>query len=105
MPASSSWVIGSRNSSSPPARSSRRLAVRPVTSRNTESASCGVHGPQAAGQQRDDAPQQLGALLERGPHRGVGDLDDLRGLEGPGLGRAAQAVEQAHLAEQRRRAP
>ena len=30
----------------------------------------------------------------------VGDLDDLRRLEGPGLGRAAEAVEQAHLAEQ-----
>ena len=37
-PASSSWVIGSRNSSASPASSSSRLAVRPVTSRNTESA-------------------------------------------------------------------
>ena len=39
MPASSSWVTGSMNWSPPPASSSSRLAVRPVTSRNTESAS------------------------------------------------------------------
>ena len=38
MPASSSWVMGRMNSSSSPASSSRRLAVRPVTSRKTESA-------------------------------------------------------------------
>ena len=39
IPASSSWVTGSVNWSLPSASSSRRLAVRPVTSRNTESAS------------------------------------------------------------------
>ena len=37
-PASSSWVIGSWKSSASPASSSSRLAVRPVTSRNTASA-------------------------------------------------------------------
>ncbi len=38
MPASSSWVTGRTNSSAPSESSSRRLAVRPVTSRKTESA-------------------------------------------------------------------
>ena len=100
MPASSSCVTGSTNSSSSPPSSSRRLAVRPVTSRKTESASAASMLRSRPDEQRHDAPQQRGLLLEHGAHRRVRDLHHLRRLERPGLGGAAQAVEQAHLAEQ-----
>ena len=69
MPASSSWVTGSMNWSLPSASSSRRFAVRPVTSRNTESASCLVHRPQALGEQAGDVPQQARLLVEHLQHR------------------------------------
>ena len=49
---------------------------------------------------RATTPQQLGALLEHRADGGVGDLHHLRRFEGPGLGRATEAVEQGHLAEQ-----
>ena len=39
-------------------------------------------------------------MLPQVDQRAVGDLDDLGGLECPRLGRSAEFVEQAHLAEQ-----
>ena len=68
IPASSSWVTGSWNSSPSPASSSRRLAVRPGTSRNTLSASASSVAAQAAGEQLDHPPQQAGFVVEHPPH-------------------------------------
>ena len=58
MPASSSWVTGSMNSSASPASSSSRLAVRPGDVEEHRVGQRLVRGAQAAGEQRDHAPQQ-----------------------------------------------
>ena len=100
MPANSSWVTGSTNSLAPLASSSRRLAVRPVTSRNTESA------------RASSIPRSRSASMRTTPHRSSGrrsssaragavtELQHLRRLQRPSLGRPGQAVQHAHLAEQ-----
>ena len=100
MPASSSWVTGSENSSASPASSSRRFAVRPVTSRNTESASASSVLRRRIGQQAHDVPQQVGPRFVERAERRVRDGDHVRRLERPGVGRARQPVEQGHVAEQ-----
>ena len=74
--------------------------MRPVTSRNTESASACVGAAQPAGQQPHHAPQQLGLVLEGGPDRLVGNGQDLALLQGTGGRRPSFVEEQAHLTEQ-----
>jgi hypothetical protein len=46
------------------------------------------------------APQQVGLRLEDLVHRLVGDRHDRRRFERPRVGRAAEAVEERHLAEE-----
>ena len=84
MPASSSWVTGRVNSSWSPASSSSRLAVRPVTSRNTESASAASMMRSRPASSATTPHSSSGSLVEGRPHRGVGDLEDLRTARAPG---------------------
>ena len=101
MPASSSWVIGSANSSASPASSSRRLAVRPVTSRNTESARASSVSRRRPASSAHDLPEQGGLLLVQRAQGGVGDGDDLdEGSRARASAERPQPVEQRHLAEQ-----
>ena len=80
-PASSSWVIGSWNSSRSPANSSSRFAVRPVTSKKTASANASIGVAQPQGEQVDDLPEQRGwaSIASRTPRRGSPGAGCLQG--------------------------
>ena len=100
-PASSSWVIGRRNSSSPPASSSRRFAVRPVTSRNTASASASSVLRSRRASSRTITQSSVGSRVDARRARPRSRARRrVRVLERPGVGRARAVVEEAELAEQ-----
>ena len=75
--------------------------MRPVTSRNTESASASSMPRSRSASIRTTPHSSSGRSLEQGAGRARSrDGQHLRRLEGPAFGRAGQAVEHAHLAEQ-----